>query len=999
MNTLNRVILLVFISLFTSNFTTAQQLNHVLGDILVKPTDNSQMIELRRQLQFFEGKPTQLKAKKLIAKPMEVWLFQFDYTTINEYHFLNYIARHTAVDLAQFNHISELRATIPDDTNFPQQWQYLNDGMNGNVVDADLDADEAWDITRGGLTANGDTIVVCIIDDGLDSDHEDIQDNLWFNRAETPNNGMDDDNNGFVDDYQGWNTGTDSDNIGGGSHGTPVAAIVGAQGNNGMGVTGVNWDVQLMIVKGGTGIESEVLEAYSYPYIAREKYNETNGAEGAFVVATNASWGVDNAFPSDAPIWCSFYDSLGTVGILNVGATTNSNADVDVVGDLPTSCPSDFLITATNVNSSDVKVNAAGFGATTIDVGAFGTGTFTARVGDNYGTFGGTSSAAPHVAGLIGLIYSVPCPALASLASNDPQGAAALVRQYLLDGVDPNPTLIGITTTGGRINMFNSVNFAVTECSPCPPPSSITANSITDEQATLSWIEGDSTLSIDIRWRAIGTNTWTDVTNASSPLVLSGLQECTDYEYQLNANCSSITSGYTASFTFKTDGCCIAPPDFALDNLGGDFATFSWSALLAAASYNVRYRPVGMMTWTTIPYTNTSASFSNLMVCTDYEAQIQTVCTNGITTAFGPMINFTTAGCGPCVDFAYCPSNGEDSSTEWINNVLINTISNVSGNNNGYGDFTGTSTDLEIGETYPITLEPGFSGQPFYEHWKIWIDYNQDGDFEDADELAFDVGTSSLETVTGEITIPAAALEGLTRMRVTMKWTGANGGSLPPTECEANFGFGEVEDYCVNIINTISSTCTEVPSNLLVNDISSNSAMATWNATADATEYVFRYKEQTVNTWMTNNTTDLTYMMNDLAADTDYEMQVRAVCGTEMSNYSASVFFSTSPVGTANIIAGLGMSIQPNPFRDALQIELNLSSTMDISLSLMDLQGRILHTDNQSLSTGTHQLTWQELDNLSAGIYFLNIRTESVYINLYAYKSVFCPFFTWANRC
>ena len=145
------------------------------------------------------------------------------------------------------------------------------------------------------------------------------------------------------------------------------------------------------------------------------RYDETEGAEGAYVVATNASWGLTGGQPADSPIWCDLYDVLGANGILNMGATANQNLDIDVVGDLPTACPSDFLISVTNLNDNDQKVTAAGFGSSTIDIGAYGEGAFTTTIGGGYGTFAGTSAATPAVSGAVGLLYSAPCAAFGEL--------------------------------------------------------------------------------------------------------------------------------------------------------------------------------------------------------------------------------------------------------------------------------------------------------------------------------------------------------------------------------------------------------------------------------------------------------------------------------------------------------------------------------------------------------------------------------------------------------
>jgi len=168
-------------------------------------------------------------------------------------------------------------------------------------------------------------------------------------------------------------------------------------GNNGEGVTGVNWDVKMLLLTIKT--ESQIANAYYYIRDLRQKYNETNGAEGAFVVVSNASFGIDKRFCDELPIWGAAYDALGEVGIINVTATTNGNdTDVDIEGDMPTTCPSDYLIAVTNTSRSDTKVDGAGIGSEHIDLGAPGgaanTGSVTLGSTNSYDeSFGGTSSA------------------------------------------------------------------------------------------------------------------------------------------------------------------------------------------------------------------------------------------------------------------------------------------------------------------------------------------------------------------------------------------------------------------------------------------------------------------------------------------------------------------------------------------------------------------------------------------------------------------------------
>ena len=147
-------------------------------------------------------------------------------------------------------------------------------------------------------------------------------------------------------------------------------------------------------------------------------------------------------------------------------------------------------------------------------------------------------------------------------------------------------------------------------------------------------------------------------------------------------------------------------------------------------------------------------------------------------------------------DPLYCISNGNDTSDEYIGNVQLNTINNASGvgtTSTGYSDFTNISTDLSLNSDYTITITPTWTGTLFNEGYAVWIDYNVDGDFNDAGELVWSLAPSQTTPVTGNFTIPLDATLGETRMRVSLKYNGI------PSSCES-FDFGEVEDYTINIM-------------------------------------------------------------------------------------------------------------------------------------------------------------------------------------------------------
>ncbi len=368
---------------------------------------------------------------------------------------LGYLQRDPEVLNAQYNHRISRRIS-PDDSLFMNQYSLLNTGQQGGLAGADIDATLAWAIQTGGLTARGDTIVVAVIDGGIDLNHPDLKANIWKNHEEIPANGLDDDQNGYVDDFMGWNFLTQNDTLDADWHGTSVAGIIGASGNNQIGVSGINWNIKILAVEAGVS-EAEAIESYSYVMDFRRKYNSSNGTSGAFVVSVNSSWGIDLGQPANYPIWCAMYDSMGQAGILNCAATANHNWNIDSLGDMPTACPSDWLISVTNTTRNDLKEYQAGYGDSTIDLGAPGTGTFTTNPFNDYGYFGGTSGATPHVAGSIALLYASSCKDLIDDAKNSPGAVALTVKSYILNGVDTLADLQGKTKTGGRLNVYQSL--------------------------------------------------------------------------------------------------------------------------------------------------------------------------------------------------------------------------------------------------------------------------------------------------------------------------------------------------------------------------------------------------------------------------------------------------------------------------------------------------------------------------------------------------------------
>ncbi len=286
------------------------------------------------------------------------------YPTLTMDELTEYIRNLDGVVAFQKDYYLEERNKIPNDPLFtPNQW-------NMKIIKAP----EAWDITTGGITPIGHEIVVGVLDGGFYVNHPDLIDNLFTNIAEIPGNGIDDDDNGFIDDIHGVNLDNNSGTHAEASHGTSVMGIIGAKGDNGQGVTGVNWNVKILPVSRAVANISALIRGYEYLLDFRKKFNASQGQEGAFIVATNLSAGQSHKFPIDQPIWCNMYETLGLSGIISAGATSNANEDVDEVGDLPSTCESEFLMIVTNTTSNDMLYTNSGYGFKSVDLGAPGEG-------------------------------------------------------------------------------------------------------------------------------------------------------------------------------------------------------------------------------------------------------------------------------------------------------------------------------------------------------------------------------------------------------------------------------------------------------------------------------------------------------------------------------------------------------------------------------------------------------------------------------------------------
>jgi hypothetical protein len=569
--------------------------------------------------------------------------------------------------------------------------------------------------------------------------------------------------------------------------------MIAAAWQNNTGGTGIAPYAKVMVVAGSSQTEADAIAGYAYVLEQRLRYNETQGEAGAFVVATNTSWGVNGLSPTEAPIWCQFYDALGEAGILNCAATSNSSWNIDEVGDMPTACSSPYLVTVTASDRMDECTGA--YGSVSVDLAAPGKEVFTTHPGGHYGWSSGTSFASPIVVGTIGLLYSATCPDLSSLAHTNPGAAALEAKSILLNTTDALPSMVGQTVTGGRLNTFRAREELALNCSPCAPVYNLnlTANGV--QEALAQWTTADPSLAVTLYWRSSGSAEWESVPNASSPFLLTDLDTCTKYEVKLVRHCADSLTSVSPVAEVRTHGCCLPPAQITTTSVNQTSATLSWEAAEHNTLYQIRVQDETGWVFSTT-HSGQSIQLSGLSPCTAYEAFISAACAEE-STDFAS-VRFVTTGCGGCTDFEYCSSLGGTSGTEWIDAVSFGGQYHHSGLNEGNPLFPGAGFAASPGQMVPVRVQPGFQHIAYPEYIRIWIDLNQDGHFSPEAELLVDTmllpGHDSLAT---QLLIPADAVPGNTRMRVSLKWAGF--GSMRPQPCEPHIHFGEVEDYCVDI--------------------------------------------------------------------------------------------------------------------------------------------------------------------------------------------------------
>ncbi|HEY3246246.1 MAG TPA: S8 family serine peptidase, partial [Phycisphaerae bacterium] len=368
---------------------------------------------------------------------------------------------------------------IPNDTYFNLEWGLNNTGqtVNGDpgTNNADINGPEAWNVSTGDAS-----FVIADIDTGMQLNHPDLAANLWTNPGEIAGNGIDDDGDGYVDDVHGWdfyshdNDPSDSD-----GHGTHTAGTIGAIGNNGIGVAGVNWACKIAPLRflGPNG-------GYTSDAVLAVQYCTAKG-----IKASNNSWGGGSSQ--------SLYDAINaakSVGHIFVAAAGNNGTNNDSAPFYPASYNLDNIISVAATDNDDHRASFSNYGATSVDLGAPGVNVASTYTGSNYAYLSGTSMATPHVTGVVALVYGL-----------HPTWTYQQVRSQILSTTRPVSALAGITVTGGVLNAAAAVGAGSGNT---PPSVSITspANGASFAQGATITFTGsasdtqDGDLSVGLVW-------------------------------------------------------------------------------------------------------------------------------------------------------------------------------------------------------------------------------------------------------------------------------------------------------------------------------------------------------------------------------------------------------------------------------------------------------------------------------------------------------------------
>jgi bacillolysin len=556
---------------------------------------------------------------------------------------------------------------------------------------------------------------------------------------------------------------------------------VGKSGTNDIGssynVTGITIDKAAKIAY---RLESIYLSANSTYANARtygiQSATDLYGAGSAEVIATTNAFyavGVGAAYPGSS-------DTIAptTPTSLAAAGTTSSSSNLTW-----TASTDNVAVTGYNVyNGSNLVATATGTSYTITGLTSSTAYTFTVKAKDAAGNLSAASNAVNVTTGTETATY---CTSKGNSVADEYIGKVQLGT-------------INNTSTGGTgYSDFTSITTNITKGSASTITVTPTWTGTSYSEGYAVWID----LNGDSDFDDAGELVWSKAASKTTPVSgsftvpTSSNTGSTRMRVSMKYNgvpttCEAFSYGevedYTVNIIATTADTTAptAPANLAASGTTSTTTNLSWTASndnVAVTGYDV-YQ--GSTLKTTV--TGTSYAVSGLTASTAYTFSIKAKDAAGNISSASNILNVTTLS----NTVSYCTTKGNSVADEYIDYVSIGGISNTTGANGGYGNFTNLVANLPYGSN-TILFSAGFTGSAYTEYWKVWIDYNQNGTFETSEEMVSGSSSSSAN-LTSTFTVPTSAIAGTTRMRISMKYNAA------PTACET-FSYGEVEDYTVNI--------------------------------------------------------------------------------------------------------------------------------------------------------------------------------------------------------
>lgn len=427
--------------------TMLSQHERMPGEVIVKLSKAGKAaLQLQSAVELFDTSRFNIASMNMFETNSDYYLVKLanDVQTAN---FLDAANKNASVEYAEPNYIvralvekNEANEVIPNDREFDKLWGMKNVGQKDSaggegVVGADIGATKAW------ATATGNkSVVVAVIDTGVDYNHPELKDNIYLNPGESGDgkeaNGIDDDANGFVDDFHGWNfAGVSTNNpMDDNEHGTHCSGTIGAKGNDGVGIVGVNWNTSILPVKfltgGGSGTLADAVKAIQYATTLNANVMSNSWGGGGFTQ--------------------TMFDSITAAkakGLLFIAAAGNDAQNSDNSPHYPAGYQVDNVIAVAATTNRDVLANFSTYGKRTVHIAAPGQNIYSSTPNNGYDSFSGTSMATPHVSGAAALLWGT-----------DTTMTYAQVKDRLIRSRDFLPVMARKIASSGRLNIYNAIN-------------------------------------------------------------------------------------------------------------------------------------------------------------------------------------------------------------------------------------------------------------------------------------------------------------------------------------------------------------------------------------------------------------------------------------------------------------------------------------------------------------------------------------------------------------